>query len=73
MVLQPDLLVSFIPIRTLLGGLMVAGDSMLYLLLPLLLEVGRKVVRLLLAPVRGEVRVVMELEEGGWLLLRLFS
>lgn len=52
---------------------MVAGGSMLYLLLPLLLEAGRKVVRLLLAPVRGEVKMVMELEEGGRLLLRLFS
>jgi len=46
---------------------------MLYLLLPLLQEVGRRVVRLLLAPVREEVRVVMGLEEGGLLLLRLFS
>ena len=73
MVQQPDLPVSFTPTRISWGGLMVAGGSMLYLLLPLLLEVGRKVVRLLLAPVRGEVRVVMELEEGGRLLLRLFS
>jgi hypothetical protein len=51
---------------------MEVGDSMLYLLLPVL-RTGWRVVRLLPAPVPVVmgVRVIMELGGGGRLLLRL--